>query len=141
MAADYAGDKSPKETWDALAKDPKAQLVDVRSDAEFTWVGVPDLAKLGKKPVCIPWKFYAPKAAPNEKFVDQVKASLPDTDAPIFFICRSGGRSRDAAKAMTAAGYKRCYNVATGFEGDLDAGKHRGSTGGWRHDGLPWAQS
>lgn len=141
MAADYAGDKSPKDTWDALANDPKAQLVDVRTDAEFTWIGVPDLSKLGKKPHCVTWKFYVPKTAPNEKFVDQVKAAVPDKNAPVFFLCRSGGRSRDAAKAMTAAGYARCYNVATGFEGDLDPEKHRGSVGGWRRDGLPWMQS
>jgi rhodanese-related sulfurtransferase len=61
-------------------------------------------------------------------------------EAPILFICRSGGRSRAAAAALTAAGYRRCYNVAEGFEGNPDPERHRGKTGGWKAAGLPWVQ-
>ena len=32
---------------------------------------------------------------------------------------------------MTEAGYRRCYNVAEGFEGQVDAEQHRGHKAGW----------
>ncbi|HZF36618.1 MAG TPA: rhodanese-like domain-containing protein, partial [Candidatus Angelobacter sp.] len=63
-----------------------------------------------------------------------------DREAPIFFLCRSGARSRAAAMAMTQAGYARCYNIANGFEGNHDAERHRGKAAGWKADGLPWTQ-
>ena len=40
--------------------------------------------------------------------------------APLLFICRSGARSRQAAIAMTSAGWAPCFNVSDGFEGPLD---------------------
>jgi rhodanese-related sulfurtransferase len=58
----------------------------------------------------------------------------------MLFLCRSGARSRAAAMALTAAGYTSCYNIAEGFEGNPDAERHRGTTGGWKAAGLPWAQ-
>ena len=61
-------------------------------------------------------------------------------DQTTLFICRSGNRSAAAAIAMTAKGFTRCYNVAEGFEGPLDADKHRGTLGGWKARGLPWVQ-
>ena len=45
----YAGDLAPKQTWEMLAENPKARLVDVRTDAEFAYVGNPDLSGLGKE--------------------------------------------------------------------------------------------
>jgi rhodanese-related sulfurtransferase len=139
MAEGYAGEKTPKEAWEVLKSDPRAALVDVRTQAEFDWVGLPDLASLGKKPLLVPWQKY-PGMAQNENFVGEVKRQVPDKDAPLFFICRSGGRSKQAAIIMTAAGYARCYNVATGFEGNHDGNRHRGTVGGWKFDGLPWVQ-
>ena len=61
-------------------------------------------------------------------------------DQPIFFLCRSGVRSLAAAKTLTALGYKHCYNITGGFEGDVDANKHRGMLAGWKFAGLPWTQ-
>jgi rhodanese-related sulfurtransferase len=58
----------------------------------------------------------------------------------VLLLCRSGARSRAAAIALTAAGYGPCYNVSEGFEGDRDGAAHRGSVGGWKVAGLPWAQ-
>jgi rhodanese-related sulfurtransferase len=55
-------------------------------------------------------------------------------------LCRSGHRSDSAARAATAAGYTRAFNVLEGFEGNKDAEGHRGSLGGWRKAGLPWVQ-
>lgn len=135
----YAGDISPKQAWELLAGNPKAVLVDVRTDAEFAYVGNPDLSSLGKQVLRAYWKVF-PAMEINPDFVAEVDSSSVDKDAPLLFICRSGQRSRDAAIAMTAAGFKECYNVAGGFEGDKDATGHRGTVNGWKVDGLPWVQ-
>ena len=60
---------------------------------------------------------------------------------PVLFICRSGVRSRAAARALASAGWRRCYNLSEGFEGGLDDARRRGALGGWRVSGLPWTQS
>jgi rhodanese-related sulfurtransferase len=136
----YAGDVSPKQAWEMLAQEPAAILVDVRTQPEWSFVGVPDLGNLGKRTVLLSWQTY-PQMAIDPDFVAKLKPQLGvDADAPVLFICRSGARSRSAAQAATAAGFKRCYNVAEGFEGDKDASSHRGQRGGWKAAGLPWVQ-
>ena len=135
-----AGDLSVNQAWDLLSENPKARLVDVRTEAEFKWVGTPDLSSLGKEAAQVQWKTY-PDMKPNPDFVDQVAGHAPDKDTPLLFICRSGVRSRYAAEAMTAAGFQECYNVAGGFEGDPDDQGHRGTVNGWKSDGLPWKQT
>ena len=135
----YAGDLKPTDAWKLLADDPRAQLVDVRTHPEWMFVGLPDLTAVGRRALLHSWQvFPAMEVDPN--FAAGVARQVPDRDAPILFICRSGGRSRAAATAMTAAGYSRCYNVAEGFEGSPDAERHRGKAGGWKAAGLPWVQ-
>lgn len=136
---DYAGDISAQETWEMLAKDAKAKLIDVRTLPEWTFVGVPDLNSLDKQPLFISWQLY-PNMQQNPEFPDQVRASGVHIDDPLLFICRSGGRSRMAAILMTSQGFKKCYNVASGFEGNHDVNGHRGSVNGWKVDNLPWTQ-
>ena len=136
----YAGDISAKQAWEKLSEDPDAVLIDVRTEAEYTWVGNPNLSDLGKDPLRIPWQM-CPGMGFNLEFVNQVSSSGVDKDAPLLFICRSGVRSAHAAEAMTAAGFRECYNVAGGFEGDRDTDGHRGNVGGWKADGLPWQQN
>ncbi len=135
----YAGEILPPETWKMLAEDPAATLIDVRTRAEWVYVGVPDLGRLGKQVVFVEWIDFPGKNL-NPAFTGQIGAACPDKDAPLLFICRSGIRSKKAAIAMTALGHGACYNVTTGFEGDPDDSKHRGSKGGWKVDGLPWVQ-
>ncbi len=135
----YAGDVSPKEAWDALGQDQKAVLIDVRTIPEWAYVGVPDLRSVGKKAGFICWQLY-PQMQVDGDFVARVEQFVADKSAPIYFICRSGARSRAAAMAITAAGYDRCYNVAGGFEGDVDGEGHRGRTNGWKASDLPWVQ-
>ena len=135
----YAGDLSVKQAWDLLSENPKAQLVDVRTNAEFAYVGSPDLSSLGKEVLCVQWKIF-PAMDNNPEFVNQVSSNCVDKDAPLLFICRSGVRSLGAAEGMTAAGFRECYNVAGGFEGDHDTEGHRGTVNGWKVDGLPWRQ-
>jgi rhodanese-related sulfurtransferase len=139
MADEYAGDVPPKQAWDILSTDKDAVLVDVRTDAEWLFVGVPDLASVGKEPVKIAWQTY-PGMNLNPNFVDAVKQAAPNKDAQILFLCRSGQRSKSAAIAMTQLGYGRCYNIAEGFEGDKDASGHRSTFAGWKFAGLPWKQ-
>lgn len=139
QAMTYAGDLSPAEAWTLLENEPDAVLVDVRTRPEWSFVGVPDLTPIGKQTVFLSWQVF-PGMNRNEQFVPELGGSFPEPDRPLLFICRSGGRSRDAAEAMTSAGYRRCYNVRTGFEGATDEQRHRGSKAGWKADGLPWVQ-
>lgn len=135
----YAGDKTPQETWAVLTDTPGAVLVDVRCDAEWAFVGTPDLSSLNKALCLAAWKHF-PGMTNNDDFVATVQSHAPDKDAPLLFICRSGQRSIAAAKALTSAGYTNCYNVLEGFEGDKDAEDCRGTVGGWKVAGLPWTQ-
>ena len=129
--------------WETLTSSPRSQLVDVRTRAEWTYVGIPDLASVGKRPVLVEWQTF-PDQTVDPRFAERLAGELkalgvgPDDD--LFFICRSGSRSRAAAEAMAAAGY-RAYNVGGGFEGPLDDERHRGSVVGWKAAGLPWQQS
>jgi rhodanese-related sulfurtransferase len=140
----YAGDVDPDQAWELLERDPKAQLVDVRTAAEWAFVGVPDLSSLGREPHKVEWQRY-PDMSLNPDFVrsvaERLEQSGADVETPILFLCRSGGRSRAAAMAMTAAGFNRALNVTGGFEGDVDAAGHRGATGGWKAAHFPWRQS
>lgn len=139
-AAGYAGDVAPKVAWQILNERKDAILFDVRTRAEWNFVGLPDLTGLGKTPSLVEWQVF-PSMQPNPEFVATVAQAVADKSAPLLFLCRSGARSAAAAKAMTAAGYSTCLNVADGFEGPLDAQAKRGAAGGWKAEGLPWRQS
>jgi len=140
----YAGDILPAQAWELLERDPKAQLVDVRTRAEWAFVGVPDISGLGRDLHKVEWQLF-PDMSLNTDFVRDVAERLRNSgagaDAPVLFLCRSGGRSRAAAIAMTAAGLKSALNIAGGFEGDADATGHRGTVNGWKASRLPWRQS
>ena len=134
----YAGDVSPQEAYAALAAEEDAVLVDVRTTAEWSYVGLPDLSALGKRVVCVEWQRF-PDGALNGDFVEQLQdAGLPD-GAPIYFLCRSGVRSVAAAEAATGAGLGPAYNITDGFEGPHDEHGHR-TVSGWKVAGLPWRQ-
>src|SRR5690606_10465158 len=92
----YAGDVDPTEAWKMLSEDPAAALVDVRSQAEWSFVGVPDLSGIGKQPVLLQWQVY-PAMTQNPDFVTDLTAVLPGKEDAILFLCRSGARSRAAA--------------------------------------------
>jgi rhodanese-related sulfurtransferase len=141
---DYAGDVGAAEAWEMLQNNPKAQLVDVRTQAEWNFVGLPDISTLGRRVHCVEWQDF-PAMAPNSGFVAQASEALAaagaDKDTMVLFLCRSGARSRGAAMAMTRAGYQQAFNIGDGFEGALDAKRHRGASNGWKATGLPWKQS
>ncbi len=138
---DYAGDVSPSDAFEALKSEADALLVDVRTKAEWSFVGVPNLAPIGKAASFIEWVRF-PDMKPNRSFLKELeKITGRKKDAAVFFLCRSGQRSQKAAIAATAAGFTRAYNVDTGFEGPLDAERQRAKIGGWKADGLPWGQT
>jgi rhodanese-related sulfurtransferase len=139
-AAGYAGDVAPTTAWKILSENKDAVLIDCRTRAEWNYVGLPDLETLAKKPALIEWQVF-PSMQLNPEFVAALSGALANKEAPLLFICRSGARSAAAAKAMTAAGYSTCLNVADGFEGPLDAQAKRGAAGGWKAAGLPWRQT
>ena len=136
---DYAGDVSPREAWQKLSSDPRTQLVDVRTMAEWNFVGVPDLSSLGRQLHCIEWQSF-PRGDLNPDFVREAAAHLGGEDTPVLLLCRSGARSRAAAIALTNAGFRQAFNIADGFEGSVDADGHRGVRNGWKAAGLPWRQ-
>jgi len=133
----YAGDLTPTEAWELLHREPEAALVDVRSEPEWMFVGVPHIADLGRRLVTVSWNHWP--GGRNPTFLEDL-AAAGVTGGPVLFICRSGARSRAAAIAATQAGIAPAYNVSEGFEGDLDEHGHRGGNG-WRSRGLPWRQS
>lgn len=136
---DYAGEISAAEAWQRLQADPKVQLLDVRTMAEWNFVGVADLSALGRQVHCIEWQAF-PSGARNPGFVAEAGQALSDKQAPVLVMCRSGARSRAAAIALTQAGFSQAINVSDGFEGDMDEDGHRGNRNGWKHADLPWRQ-
>ena len=132
-------DVTPRATYDVLRSDPEAVLIDVRTDAEWNFVGLADLSETGKQPVLIPWQVY-PAMQVNGAFADHLrKAGLTPLNK-LYFLYRSGARSLAAAQAAQAAGFSNAFNVADGFEGPPDAAGHRGAVAGWKAEGLPWRQ-
>ncbi len=129
----------PQQTWEALAGQPQAQMVDVRTDAEWAYVGLPDLSGAGKQPVLLPWQLF-PSMQVNAAFIDQLRQAGFTPEHHIYFLCRSGVRSTAAANAAAAAGFPNVYNIADGFEGPPDEEGHRGTVAGWKAAGLPWRQ-
>jgi rhodanese-related sulfurtransferase len=132
MELPYAGALTPREAHEIWKSAPGAKLVDVRTRAEWDYVGrIPDATE-------IEFLTY-PGNRPNPMFLQELQKQV-DREAAVLFICRSGGRSHHATVIATRAGYTACYNVLEGFEGDKDAQGHRNTVGGWRVAGLPWRQ-
>jgi rhodanese-related sulfurtransferase len=134
----FLGDVSPVRAWRDLQDRAEAVLVDVRTCAEWIYVGGPDLASLGKPVVQVEWLMF-PTMENNPRFLDELREQDVRLDQAVYLICRSGVRSQQAAELLALHGYTT-YNVAGGFEGQVDANGHRG-VGGWRAEGLPWRQS
>jgi len=135
----YAGDLTPQQAWEYLNNTPGAVLVDVRTKAEWAFVGVPETESTGRPARFVEWNTY-PEGTQNPDFLTQLTEAGITSETPVVFLCRSGARSIAAAEAATAAGLGPAYNVLDGFEGATDSAGHRGNAG-WRAAGLPWKQS
>ena len=133
MGLPYEGAFLPTEALVFLQENSGARLVDVRSKAEWSWVGrIPGAVE-------IEWQIF-PSMQANPDFLEHLSLKVPK-ESPVMFICRSGVRSNQAAIAALESGYLSCFNVLEGFEGDKDSSGHRGVQSGWKAAGLPWVQS
>jgi len=126
----YSGAVTPIEAW-RLVTTSKAKLVDVRTPAEYKFVG----AVPGS--VNVEWR--GADILPTAIFVSGLKNVARFTE-PVLLLCRSGVRSHSAARAAAAAGFSHVYNVLEGFEGQRSHEGRRGAIDGWRKHGLPWSQ-
>lgn len=129
----YAGAMLPHEAFDVLQANPQALLVDVRSKAELELVGrVPTALN-------IEWAFY-PGMVANPDFAKQL-VELVDKSQVLIFMCRTGGRSHNAAAVAATLGYSQAYNMLEGFEGEANSLQQRTMINGWKHAGLPWTHA
>lgn len=135
----YGGDVTSSEAFEALSSNPDAVLVDVRTRPELAYVGMPDLSTIGKRVVVVEWQTY-PQGTVNRSFVSDLADAGVSPSSAVYFLCRSGVRSRSAATVAASAGYDRAFNVSDGFEGNHDPLGHRGTVSGWKVSGLPWRQ-
>ena len=126
----YTGELSPQEAFTILQQDSNAVLVDVRSQAELDLVGrVPNA-------IHIEWAFY-PGMIANADFATQLQSQI-NQNQTIIFMCRTGGRSHNAALVAQQLGYSQVYNMLEGFEGEANTAKQRTLINGWKHANLPW---
>ena len=130
----YAGAVTPQEAFALLQSDPRVKLVDVRTNAERDWIGRPAIPEAQHG--AVQWTLY-PGGAPNPDFATQLQQTADKEDV-VLFLCRSGVRSRHAARVATELGYTDAFDILEGFEGDRDGEGHRKTVGGWCKAGLPW---
>lgn len=136
----------PDAVWQEMSSDKDAALVDVRTPPEWAFVGIPDLSALGRQAILAEWQRF-PTMEFNHEFAENIDYALAGSNpSSVYFICRSGQRSRAAAvhyKEFSEARSRavRCVNVSEGFEGVLDEFGHRSQIDGWKRRGLPWRQS
>lgn len=132
MGLPYSGAVTPTEAQKILQGLSHSRLVDVRTAAEWQFVGGPPAT------VQIEWKSW-PGMQPNPHFLAHLKQQVDHEDV-LLFLCRTGGRSHEAAALAAAHGFAECYNVLEGFEGDKNAAGQRGVVSGWKASRLPWVQ-
>ena len=96
----------PLELQRLLAEGHPAQLVDVRTPGEFDTAHVPG-AKL------IPLGDLDPAAFRRERGAEGI---------PVYVLCQSGGRARQAIEKLEQAGLHGCVLVEGGTQGWMDAG-------------------
>jgi len=135
---EYKRNVLPKMAIDRLNANPEAVLIDVRTSAEYKYVGFPENS------ILIPWFDEPDLNSDPLAFCEAVNNHLSDRSdilsTELILICRSGFRSNEALKCLQSNGFTCVSHVASGFEGDLDENDHRGNLNGWRNDGMPWSQ-
>jgi rhodanese-related sulfurtransferase len=127
----YCGDVLASEAFEFCKNNP-ALIIDVRTPQEWQKIGVPDLANTASQLLAISW-LTLPNFALNQNFAKELSTAKNITKTtPLFFLCKSGGRSLDAAIFAKNLGYEYTFNIAGGFEG--------GEVAGWKEQALPHKQ-
>ena len=137
---------NPNNAWKDLRENPNSILVDVRTTIEHKFVGVVNDSKLENKMILLEWLIF-PLMEENNEFQNQIEESLNSIfkenikETKLYFLCKTGVRSNMAAQFMSNLGYKNCYNIINGFEGDYNEKQQRGFVNGWKANNLPWIQN
>ena len=109
MSLGYAGDLKPKEAWELLEGDTEAQLIDVRTDAEWAYVGRADLPGLERQVHYISWQVF-PAMERNANFLSEISARGFGQDQPLALslplrraldACRHGAERGGLTPAAT----------------------------------------
>jgi len=134
---------TPNEAYLLATTDANTYILDVRTIAEWDWVGHPGVNNLGDgdalidKVVNISYKIeYKKDFIVNPSFIADVQEQFDPAAVTLITMCRSGKRSADAAAELEALGYTM-LNMLTGFEGDKTTEGYR-AVNGWKVDGLPY---
>lgn len=136
---------SASEAFAILKDDADSLLVDVRTFEETHFVGFVNASTFNNRMVFLPWQTF-PNMELNQDFETKFEQSLKELFAEkakqtkIFFLCRTGSRSYQAACFASDLDYENCYNITSGFEGDFNNDGQRGSVNGWKASRLPWRQ-
>lgn len=93
------------EALEAVAKNPKAALIDVREESEFAAGHVKGAEHIGKGVM--------------ERDIEKLH---PDTSQPLYLYCGGGYRSALSADNLQKMGYANVYSVDGGWRAFLDAG-------------------
>jgi rhodanese-related sulfurtransferase len=127
---------TPVQAYDAVVSNGD-YILDVRTDAEFIWVGHPNVPNV----VNLPWQIEKRgQLIPNPSFISDVKEIFGAAkDTHIITMCRSGVRSLAAASALDSASFTNVSNMVKGFEGDVNTIEGLGyrTLNGWKNSGLP----
>lgn len=130
---------SSTQAWEMLSTNKTAELIDVRTQEEWKFTGIPNLKPIKKTAILLSWQEY-PDMKTNRNFISTINNIFMNKNTPILLLCRSGYRSHQAALSIFAEGYSNCYNIIDGFEGKIDHNSHRNCTEGWKYEDLPWLQ-
>ena len=133
FAMGQGGSDISSESAIEMVRQPDTYLVDVRTIAEYVFVGHPEMA------YNIPLTFWDERSiqnVANETFIEDIKARFKPGDT-LILISRSGNRSVYAQRMLRREGFQKLFNVRDGFEG------RKGSQGlrtlnGWKNAGLPY---
>ncbi len=98
---------SQEEAVRMMEKDDGHVIVDVRTKDEYQEGHIPEA-------ICIP----------NEEITDEKPFQLTDLDQIILIYCRSGNRSRQAAKKLSDMGYTNVYEFGgiNTWKGEIETG-------------------
>lgn len=137
-------DIAPDAAYTLASTNANVYILDVRTNAEWQWVGHPGKNKLEEgdglegKVVNISYQIENKGSMiVNPSFLNEVNEIFgANPEAVLITMCRSGSRSAKASAALEAAGY-RVLNLAAGFEGGKDAAGYR-TRSGWKVEGLPY---
>ena len=129
---------SPQNAFELLKNQKNSVLIDVRTSEELNFVGVVNASSFENRLIFLAWQTL-PQMQQNQNFANDLLAKV-NKDNEVLFLCRTGGRSNQSAQLASTFGFKKCYNIINGFEGDLNSQNHRGLVNGWKASNLPWEQ-